>query len=152
MLITCRRWRGAAQAAVPCVKRLKKALSSILSAHTDADGRVDYLAAAGTAEYRAFHEDSCELQAVDYLSLGTAERTCFSIELYNMMIQHAYTQLGVVSDIADPRRERFFGNVGYAVQGQKITLRELEHGVLRANAPRPSDRDLGRGVWAYLRN
>ena len=47
MLNTCRRWRGSAQAAVPCVKRLKKALSSILSAHTDADGR-DYLA-AGTA-------------------------------------------------------------------------------------------------------
>jgi len=98
---------------------------------------VNYRQAEQSEDFGRFRVDTSELQAVDYLSLGTAERTCFCIELYNMMIQHAYIQLGVVSDIADPRRERFFGNVGYVVQGQKITLRELEHGVLRANAPRP---------------
>ena len=99
---------------------------------------MDYRQAGQSEGCERFRVDTSELQAVDYLSLGTAERTCFCIELYNMTIQHAYVQLGVVSDIADPRRERFFGNVGYVVQGKKITLRELEHGVLRANALAPA--------------
>ena len=100
-------------------------------------GLVDYRTAGESDEFLAFRVESCELQAVDYLGLSTMERLCFCIELYNMMLQHAYAQLGVVSDIADERRERFFGNVGYSVQGQSITLRELEHGVLRGNPPRP---------------
>ena len=136
MLNTCRRWRGAAQAAVPCVKRLKKALSSILSAHTGADGRVDYLAAAGTAEYRAFHEDSCELQAVDYLSLRTEERLAFGVNLYNLMLLHAFAQLGPPADAA-LERNSFFNDVGYEVAGQCLSFRDLEHGVLRGNVVPP---------------
>ena len=133
-----REWKGEAQAAVPCVLRLRKQLSTIISAHTEAStGLVDYRKTGESEQFGTFHIDSCELQAVDYLGLSTEERLCFCIELYNMMLQHAYAQRGVVSDIEDERRERFFGNVGYDIQGQKITLRELEHGVLRANALRP---------------
>ena len=80
-LNSSRVWKAAAEAAVPCIVRLKKQLSKIIDACTDKEGKVDYIAAGETAEYAAFRLDSCELQAVDFLALAPDARLAFCINL-----------------------------------------------------------------------
>ncbi len=124
-------WSGRADEAVPCVIRLKKQLSKILDSCTDKDGKVDYIAAAETPEYAAFQLDCCELQAVDFLSLSPDAKLAFSINLYNMMISHAYVQLGVPD--SSLQRNSFFGNVCYNAAGHVFSFSDIEHGIIRSN-------------------
>ena len=132
-LNSSRKWKGVAEGAVPCAIRLKKSLSKILDSFTDDDGKVDYLAARDTPQFAAFSLASCELQAVDYLSLEPKAKLAFSINVYNMMISHAFVQLGTPSSAT--QRNGFFGGVCYNIAGQVFSFGEIEHGMLRSNCP-----------------
>lgn len=48
------------------LKRLKKMLRSVISAHTDDNGKVNYKEAANSKDFPAFEEAVCEVQAVDF--------------------------------------------------------------------------------------
>ena len=128
-LNSCRLWKGAADGAVACALRLKKSLSSICDSFTDDAGKVDYLAARDTPEFAAFTLASCELQAVDYLSLEPEGKLAFSINVYNMMISHAFVQLGTPS--SSMQRIGFFGGVCYNIAGHVFSFGDIEHGILR---------------------
>lgn len=63
------------------------------------------------------------------------DRKAFWINLYNCLVLHATATLGAPADAAQ-RTQFFTGGSGgaYLICGQRFTLDEIEHGVLRSNA------------------
>lgn len=118
------------------LSRLGKILGSIESAVTNSDGLVDYIAAEHDEHYRVFEEAVCELQGIASLaSMDTNTKLAFGINLYNLMIKHAFIKVGTASYSLD--RTAFFNTVSYNVGGDILTLSELENGVLRGNSKAP---------------
>jgi len=115
--------------------RLKKLLEKIESAATDENGNVDYLQAKEDENYYTFQEATCELQKIDMFKMDQSTRLSFSINIYNLMIKHAFIQLGIPA--SNLQRASFFGKVGYNVGGHKLAFNELENGVIRANKRTP---------------
>ena len=77
------------------VTRLKKSLGDIADTHTDVDtGLVDYDAMESDERFVVFEEGVCELQAVRIEEADADTRLAFFINLYNMMIYHAFTKVG----------------------------------------------------------
>ena len=136
---------------VGTVLRCKKALSSIVKDFSapDENGelKVDYDSVALDPRYEAFEESVCEIQCVDMTSMSPNERTAFCINLYNMMIVHAFAKLGRPE--SSRARLAFFSNVSYMIGGELYSFSDIENGILRGNKVppysfsrpfRPSDR------------
>lgn len=122
--------------AVGLVIRLKKKLSSLTSRHADeSTGLPDLVAAAADPSFVEFEEAVCELRAVDAFALDRDAKTAFFVNLYNLCVEHATIAVGVAAKTS--HRGLFFSRVGYEVGGRFLSLNDVEHGVLRANARPP---------------
>ena len=113
------------------------------------DGRrVNYRAMALDPGFRAFTTAAAELQAVDPAPLSREEALCFWINLYNCAIVHATAAAGPARTTLE--RLRWFDAAAYLVGGRRFSCNDIEHGVLRGNAPSPASplSLMGLGRWA----
>jgi hypothetical protein len=114
---------------------LARAMLDAVGAHTTAAGRVDYGALRVSAELTRVEVTAARLVAFDLDRLRTrGERLAFWINLYNALALHGVVRLGLTRSVWQVWN--FYGRVSYRVGGHVLSLDEIEHGILRANARR----------------
>ena len=121
--------------------RLQRSMLELTEAHLLDDGsRVDYDTLRSSAEFARFCSAVGELGALPAAALADgadeSERTAFWINVYNTLVIHGVVAVGAPEDGAE--RARFFSGesgVVYRVAGACFSLDDIEHGILRANAP-----------------
>jgi hypothetical protein len=117
------------------VKRCKKLFGKVESAHTDTNGDFNYKEAKEDPNFYEFEEAVCELQGLDLASMEDSTKLAFCINVYNLMIKHAFVKVGVPSSTL--ARGTFFSGVKYNIGGQLFSFSELENGIIRANSKAP---------------
>ncbi len=122
--------------------RLRHTLLDLRASVMDAAGdRVDYAALrtdAAYGEYRA--ECLAVLRLFRPENLGSrAERLTFWINLYNALVLDAVISFGIQHSVTEGRLGliAFFRRAAYLVGGQRVSLEDIEHGILRANRGHP---------------
>lgn len=120
---------------------LQKRMLALMDEHLSEDGaRVDYAALRVSAAFAEFCDAVGALQSLSVSDLGPnaplAERKAFWINLYNVLVLHSTAVLGAPAT-PDERSKYFSGQSGaaYRVGGQRLSLDDIEHGVLRGNSP-----------------
>lgn len=118
------------------VLQLKQMLDQIQTDATDQHGNMNYIQASQSLLYFQFQEATCQLQNINMLHLDpSSSRLAFGINVYNIMIIHAFLQVGIPDTM--PQRGAFFTHVGYNIGGHIFSFNELEHGILRGNRRPP---------------
>ena len=118
--------------AVGLVRRLKKMLDTLISKHRrPRDGLVAYDDVSYDLEFQLFDEATCELQKINMFTLTQVDRLSFCLNIYNMMVQHAFAKVGRPE--SNMRRDFFFSNVSYNIGGHVYSLNDVENGILRGN-------------------
>jgi len=135
VLNSYRFWSDRVDEPMTLVSELKKKVSKLVSKYRDANGLVDYVEAANDTLYLEFDEASCEIQKIRLASLGESTRLAFSINLYNVMLLHAYLKVGCANN--DLGRVDFFDYQGYNIGGDFYSFNDLENGILRGNKRPP---------------
>ena len=101
------------------------------------DGRkVNYSAIANSDEILAYEHAAIQLQTASLDKLSQTQLKCFFINLYNSLVIHATATVGPPQSAM--QRARFFGGVGYTIDGNVYTLNAIEHGILRGNRKPPA--------------
>lgn len=136
MLNTYRIWTDRVDPdSMSLVTRLKKMIGNIESACTNHEGFLDYVACAEHPTYSIFEEAVCELQCAPFVDMTNDEKLAFGINLYNLMIKHAFMKVGIPSGAI--ARLSFYSSVGYLIGGDRLSFQDLENGVLRGNKKPP---------------
>lgn len=116
------------------IAKLKKMIGTIEEHSVTPEG-IDYCKARENPGFLEFEETSCELQCVVMEDMDDHTKLAFGINVYNVMIKHAYIKVGIPESNAV--RGGFFGGVCYNVGGHTLSFDDLEHGILRANTRHP---------------
>lgn len=120
---------------------LAAALRELRGVAVSEDGlRVDYAALAASDAYGRYRaEVAPRLRAFDPGALeARGARLSFWANLYNLLVLDAVVALGVRRSVADRLWGlSFFRRAAYVVGGRRLSLEEIEHGLLRANAGNP---------------
>mmetsp|Transcript_18406 Transcript_18406/g.21180 ORF Transcript_18406/g.21180 Transcript_18406/m.21180 type:complete len:524 (+) Transcript_18406:35-1606(+) len=131
--------------------RLRKMLSKMEGEAINENGQIDYLAVAQNKLFLKFDEASSELQSVRFSLMDDKTKLAFCINLYNVMIRHAFIKVGIPQNSMN--RSAFYGTVSYNVGGHMLSFNDIEHGIIRANARPPyslfhpfGERDPRRGL------
>ncbi len=101
---------------------------------------VDYAAIAQSAAYQRFRNESTpRLQYFDPGRLHTlSARLAFWLNLYNVLTLDAVIALGVRRSVTEgPLGMLFFRRAAYRIAGQRVSLEDIEHGILRGNRGHP---------------
>lgn len=118
------------------VGRLKKLMDKIESrAASPKTGIIDYQVAESDPHYLLFEEQVCELQGLCLPCIGENARCAFMINVYNLMIKHAYIKVGIPK--TSLKRGSFFRGLTYNIGGVLLSFSDIEHGILRANTHPP---------------
>jgi len=122
------------------VLRLMDQVRGIEAQHTTENGEIDYAAAVNDPRYFDFDMGTCELQGASIIDNGLDQKKlkAFWINLYNLLLKHAFLKVGLPSD--DMPGSAFFNEVSYDVGGITLSLTDIESGILRCNAKPPSQR------------
>jgi hypothetical protein len=120
--------------AMTLVNHLKSILNSIVTRNTTSHG-MDYAVARTDPSFLDLEEASCAVQCVDMSVMDDATKLAFGINLYNVMIKHAFIKVGIPE--TGSQRSEFYDGVCYNVGGHTLSFNALEHGVLRANTRHP---------------
>ena len=97
---------------------------------------VDYQQLSLHPVYAAYRELVSRLPDFDYSTLSSGEqRLAFWINLYNTLVIDAVIQEGVRTSVIDTRLGilSFFQKAAYLINGQRFSLTDIEHGVIRGN-------------------
>jgi hypothetical protein len=114
---------------------LARAMLAAVGAHTTTAGRVDYAALRASPELAHVEATAGRLAAMDLDRLRTrGERLAFWINVYNALALHGVLRLHITRSVWQVWN--FYGRVSYRVGGHVLSLDEIEHGILRANARR----------------
>ena len=134
-------WLGPARPAPLVASGMRQRILALYDAHLADDGKgVDYSGLLADSRFADFCCAAAELQALGLRDLGAlppAERAALFINVYNAMIVHATAERGAPAD-SPAARAAFFGSAGgaaYSVAGFAFSADDVEHGVLRCNAP-----------------
>ncbi|HET7342963.1 MAG TPA: DUF547 domain-containing protein [Methylomirabilota bacterium] len=128
--------RDAAVEPGAAAERLQAAMLAALAAHTGADGCVDYGRLRASDAFAAAENAARALPGVRLATLsGRPARLAFWINVYNALVLHGIVRLGVRTSVR--RVWNFFGRVSYRVGPWRLSLDEIEHGLLRDNRRRP---------------
>ena len=134
-------WLGPARPAPVVASGLRARILALYDAHLADDGKgVDYAGLLSDPRFADFCAAAAELQSLglkDLEVLPPAERAALFINVYNAMIVHATAERGAPAD-SPAARAAFFGSAGgaaYSVAGFAFTADDVEHGILRCNAP-----------------
>lgn len=118
-------------------KELKITLNNLQGGFFDVfESRVNYDAMRRSASYQEYLMLAGKLNAFDPFRLKTdGEKRAFWINIYNILIIHGVIELNIESSVKEV--VNFFGRIGYFIGGFFFTPDDIEHGILRANSPRP---------------
>ena len=116
------------------IKKLRSMLQTIQTKYTNSQG-MDYIAARNSQEFALLEEAACEIQCISMKDMDDTTKTAFGLNLYNVMIQHAFIKVGIAK--TGSQRGAFFSGVSYNVGGHVLSLDDVEHGILRANTRHP---------------
>jgi len=97
---------------------------------------VDYQGMARSEAFATYVDAAAELQGVDPSALTRPERLAFWINVYNALVVHGTAVLGAPAGLLG--RLKFFASLRYEIGGQVYSCDDIEHGVLRNNAPSPA--------------
>ena len=118
------------------IGRLKKLMDKIESrAASPKTGIIDYQVIESDPHYLLFEEQVCELQEICLPCVGESARRAFFINIYNLMIKHAYIKVGIPK--TSLKRASFFSGLSYNIGGTILTFSDIEHGILRGNTHPP---------------
>jgi len=121
---------------------LKRAINAFKTSAMDPDGRhVDYGRLRESEAYAAYRT-ACtpQLRTLDLSTLtAREEQLAFWINLYNALVIDAVIAFGVQRSVAEGRAGvlAFFRRAAYNVGGQRFSLEDIEHGILRENRGHP---------------
>lgn len=113
---------------------------------------VDYARLRVSPEFAAYVQASAELQVIDPATIPLEARIATFLNLYNVMVIHGYAVYGVPD--THYARMAFYGTVAYRVGPWRVSLNDVEHGLLRGNKRPPYtcsrllDADEPRARWA----
>ncbi len=120
---------------------LKQAVNQFKALAMDASGaRVDYSHLRVAPAYLAYRSELApQLQRFDPSILpDRAARLAFWINLYNALVIDAVIAFGVRGSVAaEWGGISFFRKAAYLIGGQRCSLDDIEHGILRANRGHP---------------
>lgn len=142
-------WFGPARPAEQVAESLRSALLRLYDRHMTEDGKkVDYAALRADPDWQQFVNSTAELQKVDPTPLSRDQRLAFFINIYNALVVHALVSLGPATDTLG--RLKWFAGIKYVIGGREFSSNDIEHGVLRGNAPSPAALFslLGKPQWA----
>jgi hypothetical protein len=129
-------WFGPARSARSAGETVRRLVLRLYDAHMSLDGkRVDYNGMRSDPGFQTFVVAATELQKVDVAALSRQEATAFWINLYNALVVHALVEFGPAKNTLE--RLTWFDKPSYVVGGARFSLNDIEHGVLRCNAPSP---------------
>ena len=115
---------------------LQRAALGALSAAATSDGKIDYARLRTSAEWARAVEAARDLQHARLADLaGHSARLAFWINVYNALVLHAIVALGIRRSVHEVLL--FFMRVSYLIGGFRMSLDDIEHGVLRGNRSRP---------------
>jgi len=122
--------------------RLKQTLDDLkISAMDESGSRVDYAAIRGSEAYADYQEEClAALRHFKPESLPTENaRRAFWINLYNALVLDAVITFGVQGSVTEGRLGilAFFRRAAYVIDGRRVSLEDIEHGILRANRGNP---------------
>jgi hypothetical protein len=122
--------------------RLKQTLDELkISVMDETGSNIDYGALKNSPAYTAYREECLAvLRHFKPDSLPTqVARRAFWINLYNALVLDAVITFGVERSVTEGRLGvlAFFRRAAYLVDGQRVSLEDIEHGILRANRGNP---------------
>jgi len=88
------------------------------------------------ASLNNFLNAASELKSANLAGLSETEKSAFYINLYHVMVMHGFLVFGVPLSVFD--FVNHFGKVAYEVDDDIMSLKELEHNIIRANMTSPS--------------
>ncbi len=104
------------------------------AASADEGGTIAYERIATLPAYARLREIAAELATFDPAALSSrTERLAFWINVYNALAIDAAAQIGLHGSVRE--QPGFFHRAAYRIGGQRLSLNEIEHGVLRDNRP-----------------
>eukprot|EP00889_Picochlorum_renovo_P004562 jgi/Picre1/31592/NNA_006944.t1 len=122
---------------------LRVLLLELFDEYMTSDGRlVDYTGMRLDDKFRIYVDATVDLQAVDLGGMSMQEAMCFWINMYNSLIVHAVCVFGPATSTLE--RLTWFDKVSYNIGGHRFSANDIEHGILRSNAPSPAS------VWSIL--
>lgn len=99
--------------------------------------KVDYKGLMKDPRFRIYVDATTELQNIDLSGLKSSKDImCFWINMYNALIVHALAVFGPATSTF--QRLTWFGDVSYTIGGYRFSANDIEHGILRGNAPSPA--------------
>lgn len=81
-----------------------------------------------------FLDAASELKRANLAGLSETERLAFYLNLYHVMCHHGFLVFGTPHTSFE--FVHFFGKVAYEVDDDIMSLKELEHNIIRANMTR----------------
>ena len=127
--------QGARAAGSDAPQLLAAALSSACAAHYDAVRHAfDYSRFAESPEFDEIRVAARALADFDCVALNIGLRLAFWLNVYNALVLHAVVARRALSGVRAVGD--FFTGSQYVVGGHVFSLDEIEHGLLRVNAPR----------------
>lgn len=125
-------WAGALASSPPAA--LRTALEAACAACYRAENNTfDYAGFARSAEYDELRTAAESLSRFDCAKLGIGQRMPFWLNVYNALALDAVIARGVTDSLRSVGD--FFGQSQYEVGGHAFSLDDIEHGLLRVNAP-----------------
>ncbi len=117
--------------------RLTLALAELRNKFIDPErGVIDYLAIRTTEAYDSYVNLARRLRSFDLRSLKSRQRQLsFWINIYNAAVIHGVIALGITRSVKD--FFKFFHRVSYEIGGDRFSLNDVEHGILRGNQRPP---------------
>ena len=123
-------------------KELRKTLDDLKRQFTDEDGlKIDYTELREStlfADYR--RECQSVLRHFDPQSLQTEQaRRAFWINIYNALLVDAVISFGIKESVTEGALGllTFFRRAAYQIGGKRVSLEDIEHGILRGNRGNP---------------
>ena len=120
---------------------IKSSLNRIKAEAVSENGKqVNYSKLAQSPSYQEHRKLVNLLNTFEYQALPTWEgQLAFWINLYNALVIDAVIQENVLSSVTESRLGimRFFQKAAYRVGGDRFSLTDIEHGVLRENSGFP---------------
>ncbi|MEK6222790.1 MAG: DUF547 domain-containing protein, partial [Chloroflexota bacterium] len=126
------------------VEEIKTAINGFKSEAIDQSGyHIDYSKLKNTPAYHKYIGQIIpKLRTMDVTKLTDPKvATAFWINLYNALVIHAVIEFGITKSLMSGGPQnyvRFFRRAAYRVNGQRFSLDDIEHGVLRGNRGNPS--------------
>jgi hypothetical protein len=122
--------------------RLKQTLDDLRFSVMDEMGsNVDYAALRHSQAYADYQEEClAALRHFKPESLPTENaRRAFWVNLYNALVLDAVITFGVQGSVTEGRLGilAFFRRAAYVIDGRRVSLEDIEHGILRANRGNP---------------